>query len=201
MIRDEALAVSGLLSHKMHGPSVMPYQPDGIWKSTYSSDRWATSPGDDKHRRGLYTFLKPHLALPGDARLRRPEPRILHNPPLEHEHPAPGARHLERHGLYRGGPGPSAAGRPRRRPGRLLIGSAWRCDSPWPDRPGRVRSKPLPPSTSRRRTFYRDHPGDARTFATDPSAPCPTVGTPPTWPRLTAVCNVILNLDEFLTRG
>lgn len=39
MIRDSALAASGLLSQKMYGPSVMPYQPDGIWKSTYNTDK------------------------------------------------------------------------------------------------------------------------------------------------------------------
>ena len=58
MIRDSALAVAGLLSPKMYGPPVMPYQPDGIWRSTYNTDTWVTSPGDDRYRRGLYTFLK-----------------------------------------------------------------------------------------------------------------------------------------------
>ena len=35
-IRDQALRASGLLSEKMYGPSVMPYQPDGIWQTVYS---------------------------------------------------------------------------------------------------------------------------------------------------------------------
>ena len=52
-IRDATLATAGLLSRKMYGPSVMPYQPDGIWKSTYSTDTWTTSAGEDRHRRGL----------------------------------------------------------------------------------------------------------------------------------------------------
>ncbi len=58
MIRDQALAVSGLLSHKMGGPSVMPPQPEGLWQVVYSGDKWATSPGEDKYRRGLYTFWR-----------------------------------------------------------------------------------------------------------------------------------------------
>jgi hypothetical protein len=58
MIRDQALAVSGLLSRKMYGPPVMPLQPEGIWKTVYSTRRWVTSKGDDRHRRGLYTFAK-----------------------------------------------------------------------------------------------------------------------------------------------
>lgn len=57
-IRDEALAVSGLLSHKMGGPSVMPPQPDGIWQTVYSGETWAESKGEDKYRRGIYTYLK-----------------------------------------------------------------------------------------------------------------------------------------------
>ncbi len=57
-IRDQALAVSGLLSQKMHGPSVMPHQPDGVWMTVYSGESWQTSEGEDQHRRGIYTFLK-----------------------------------------------------------------------------------------------------------------------------------------------
>ncbi|MEN5054835.1 DUF1553 domain-containing protein [Sphingobacterium kitahiroshimense] len=57
-IRDQTLAVSGLLSSKMYGPSVMPYQPDGVWMTVYSGESWATSTGEDQFRRGLYTFLK-----------------------------------------------------------------------------------------------------------------------------------------------
>ncbi len=58
VIRDQALAASGLLSDRMHGPSVMPPQPDGLWRAAYSSLKWETSPGQDRHRRGLYTFWR-----------------------------------------------------------------------------------------------------------------------------------------------
>ncbi len=58
MVRDQALAVSGLLSEKVGGKSVMPPQPDGLWKSTYSAAKWVTAPGEDRYRRGLYTFWK-----------------------------------------------------------------------------------------------------------------------------------------------
>jgi hypothetical protein len=57
-IRDQALAVSGLLSRKMGGPSVMPPQPDGIWQVVYSDEKWATSKGEDRYRRGIYTFWR-----------------------------------------------------------------------------------------------------------------------------------------------
>ena len=58
MVRDQALAVSGLLSAKIGGRSVMPPQPDGLWKSTYSAAKWVTAAGEDRYRRGLYTFWK-----------------------------------------------------------------------------------------------------------------------------------------------
>jgi len=58
MVRDVALAASGLLSAKMHGPSVFPLQPPGIWNQPYSSDRWTTSEGEDRYRRSLYTFWR-----------------------------------------------------------------------------------------------------------------------------------------------
>jgi hypothetical protein len=57
-IRDQALAVSGLLSRKMGGPSVMPPQPDGVWQMVYSDEKWVTSTGEDRYRRGIYTFLR-----------------------------------------------------------------------------------------------------------------------------------------------
>ncbi|MBS1811017.1 MAG: PSD1 domain-containing protein [Acidobacteria bacterium] len=57
-VRDQALAVSGLLSSKMGGPPVMPPQPAGLWRSTYSGRTWIDAEGEDRFRRGLYTYLK-----------------------------------------------------------------------------------------------------------------------------------------------
>jgi hypothetical protein len=58
VIRDQALSVSGLLATKMGGPPVMPPQPPGIWKTPYSGMQWVTSKGDDRYRRGLYTYWR-----------------------------------------------------------------------------------------------------------------------------------------------
>lgn len=63
-IRDQALAVSGLLSKKMHGPSVMPVQPEGIWQVSFSNAKWKTSEGEDRHRRAIYTFIKRSTPYP-----------------------------------------------------------------------------------------------------------------------------------------
>jgi hypothetical protein len=58
VIRDQALAVSGLLSAKKGGPSVMPQQPAGLWRSAYSGRQWVDAESEDRYRRGLYTYLK-----------------------------------------------------------------------------------------------------------------------------------------------
>ncbi|QEH39701.1 DUF1553 domain-containing protein [Chitinophaga sp. XS-30] len=88
-VRDQALAVSGLLSRKMHGPSVMPYQPDGIWESVWSGEYWKTSEGGDQYRRALYTFLKRTSPYPstitfdGSSREVCLQRRIRTNTPLQ----------------------------------------------------------------------------------------------------------------------
>lgn len=64
MARDQALQVSGLLSAKMFGPPVMPYQPAGVWATVYNSRNWEVSEGEDRYRRALYTFWKRTSAYP-----------------------------------------------------------------------------------------------------------------------------------------
>ncbi|MCB9913927.1 MAG: PSD1 domain-containing protein [Planctomycetes bacterium] len=58
VVRDTALALSGLLDRTVGGPSVFPPQVPGIWRQTYSDDRWSNSDGGDRFRRGLYTFWR-----------------------------------------------------------------------------------------------------------------------------------------------
>jgi len=58
MLRDQALFVSGLLVEKQGGPSVYPYQPDGLWNEAMGRPAYPRSKGPDLYRRGLYTFWK-----------------------------------------------------------------------------------------------------------------------------------------------
>ncbi len=58
VIRDQALAVSGLLSLKQGGPPVMPPQPDGLWRSTYNGQKWINAENEDRWRRSVYTYWK-----------------------------------------------------------------------------------------------------------------------------------------------
>lgn len=63
-VRDQALCISGLISHKMYGPSVYPYQPKGIWQSPWNGATWTQSKGEDQYRRAIYTYWKRSAAYP-----------------------------------------------------------------------------------------------------------------------------------------
>jgi hypothetical protein len=88
-IRDQSLAVCGVLSNKMYGPPVMPWQPEGIWFSPYNGAKWQTSGGGDQYRRGIYTYWKrtaPYpssIAFDGASRVVCSPRRIRTNTPLQ----------------------------------------------------------------------------------------------------------------------
>ena len=73
----------------MYGPSVMPFQPDGIWLSPWNGQDWVESKGEDKYRRALYTYWKRTAPYPsmisfdGAAREVCTARRIRTNTPLQ----------------------------------------------------------------------------------------------------------------------
>ena len=90
MVRDQALALSGLLSQKMKGPSVFPQQPPGLWRVAFNGDRtWTTSPGTEHDRRALYTFWRRTIPYPSMTTFDAPSRevcairRIRTNTPLQ----------------------------------------------------------------------------------------------------------------------
>jgi len=73
-LRDQALAVSGLLSLKMFGPPVHPFQPiNGLAAAFGPSTDWETSRGEDAHRRALYTHWRRNLPYPSMIAFDVPE--------------------------------------------------------------------------------------------------------------------------------
>ncbi len=64
MVRDQALAASGLLVERLGGPSVRPYQPAGLIRELTGGDDYKQDHGPDLYRRGLYTFWKRTVAPP-----------------------------------------------------------------------------------------------------------------------------------------
>jgi hypothetical protein len=89
MVRDHALALSGLLEPALGGPSVFPPQPDGVWNSVYSGAAWKTAKGRDRYRRALYTYHKRTAGHPGLLTFDAPsrdlcsEQRLPTNTPLQ----------------------------------------------------------------------------------------------------------------------
>jgi hypothetical protein len=63
-VRDQALSISGMMSNKMYGPGVFPYQPEGIWLSPWNGGAWRQSQDEDQYRRAIYTYWKRSAAYP-----------------------------------------------------------------------------------------------------------------------------------------
>lgn len=202
-VRDQALALSGLLSDKIGGPSVFPPQPDGLWQAAFNGDRtYPTSKGEDRYRRGLYTFWRRTVPPPGMATFDAPSREICTfrryttNTPLQAlvtlNDPAyvEMAQAMGRRLVREGGPTPES----RVRYGlRLALGRP----------PGDAQVKPLVDLFNREQTRYRSDPEAARKLATDPLGPLPTdkgvTMETPDMAAWTVVCNVLLNMDAVLT--
>jgi hypothetical protein len=193
-VRDQALAVSGLLAGVVGGPSVMPEQPDGVWLQIYSGERWVTAGDADRHRRSLYTFWRrtsPHPAmLVFDAQSR--EACVLRrqrtNTPLQAlvlwndpQFRAP-AQQLGRSAAQVAAAGDEAA-----------VQWLWR------------RCLLRLPTTSEAQRLRRLLDGEREHFASQPAAAVQLVGTAEAgstgevaaW---TVVAAVVLALDEFVTK-
>ena len=68
-IRDQALAIAGLLDERIGGPSVMPYQPPGTWAGSFAQHdtpnlKWVEASGRERFRRGLYTYWRRSAPYP-----------------------------------------------------------------------------------------------------------------------------------------
>lgn len=75
-IRDQALAVSGLLVEKVGGPSVKPYQPQGLWQELSSGGGYVQDKGDGLYRRSLYTYWKRTVTPPFMANFDSPNREV-----------------------------------------------------------------------------------------------------------------------------
>ncbi len=72
-VRDNALAVSGLLSHKQFGPPVRPPQPDGLWRKVGGEQYvYTVSTGEDRYRRGIYVIVRRSAPYPSFANFDAP---------------------------------------------------------------------------------------------------------------------------------
>ncbi len=201
MVRDQALLLSGLLSRKMHGPSVYPPQPPGLWQAAFNGERtWATSKGEDRYRRGLYTFWRRTVPYPSmatfDATSRETctVRRIRTNTPLQAfvtlNDPVyvECAQELARRIVKEGG----STAEQRARFGLQLC----LCRPP---RAEQVRQVMQLLQTERE--HYQKDAKAALALATDPLGPLPTGMDVAELAAWTVVANVLLNLDAVLMKG
>jgi hypothetical protein len=201
MVRDQALALSGLLSRKSHGPSVYPPQPPGMWQAAFNGERtWTTSTGDDKFRRGLYTFWRRTVPYPSMATFDAPSRelctvrRIRTNTPLQAfvtlndpvyvEAAQALARRIVREG------GTTTADRARFALHLCLVR---------PPRDEQVDQ--LMALYADERAHFQKDVKSAEQLATDPLGPLPKEMDPSELAAWTVIGNVLLNLDGVLTKG
>ncbi len=200
MIRDQALAIGGLLSNKMHGPSVLPPQPKlGLRAAFGGSTDWEASEGEDRYRRGLYTSWRRTTPYPSMTTFDAPSRevctvrRIRTNTPLQALVTLNDPVFIE------------SAQAMARRIDRV------------PDRDVRQRAKyafrlvltrePTASETDRvielfeaTRVLYVSQPAQAQAMATEPLGPAPSGADLAELAAWTVVSNVLLNLDETLAR-
>lgn len=195
IVRDLALAVSGLLNEKLGGKGVYPPQPEGVYAFTQVNAKWPTSTAADRYRRGVYTFFRRSVPYPLLTTFDAPRfnstctMRARSNTPLQSLTMSNDQAMLEH---------VRALGR------RLFefssddqakIDHAYQlCFSRTPE-PDEVKA--LSEFVDAQRTDFSTNPADAKAFvvATETES-APTIELA-VW---TAVARVLLNLDEFITR-
>ena len=199
IIRDLSLAAAGLLSVKVGGPSVFPPIPAGVADVNYNSAfKWNLSQGEDRYRRGMYTYFKRTAPHPGLITFDCPDSNVTtvqrarSNTPLaalitlNSESFVEAARTLARRVLVEKSGGDDTA----------RIEHAFRlCLSRDPAPSERDRLASLLESS---RSWYRERATEALDLAGPGLQEGVTANEAAAW---TATVRVILNLDEFLTRG
>ena len=199
-IRDQALAIAGLLDQRMGGASVYPFQPPGLWQAAFNGQRkWPTSPGSQKHRRGLYTFWRRTVPYPSMATFDAPSReicmprRIRTNTPLQAFVTLNDPVYVEisqalgRRLVAEGGATPAS---------RVAFGlrlATGQQASP-------AQQDVLVGLFESEISHFRKNTDAAKQLATMPLGPLSADGDTATMAAWTVVANVLLNLDQALTR-
>jgi hypothetical protein len=202
MVRDQALTAAGLLSRKMYGEPVRPQQPNMGLKAAFgSATDWQTSTGDDRYRRGLYTTWRRSNPYPSMATFDAPSREVctlrrdITNTPLQalvtlndpvfFEAAQALARRIV---IYEHN---SATDSQR-------IAAAFEiCTSRAPE-PKELSS--LERLLKEARQELASDPDKAEILATDPLGPLPPEADAVELAAYSALCNVLLNLDEVLMK-
>jgi hypothetical protein len=201
-VRDQALAVSGLLSRKMGGPSVYPPQPDGLWKVAFNGGQnaYPTSKGEDRYRRGLYTFWRRTMPPPSMTTFDAPSResctlrRVPTNTPLQAfvtmNDPVfvECAQALARRMMREGGEDTES---------KVSFGLRLCLGRP----PSEEQVKTLVGLYEKEAGAYQSDPEGATKLATQPLGSLPEGADAAETAAYTVVANVLLNLDAVLTKN
>ena len=199
MLRDQALAVSGLLSPKMYGPGVRPIAPNmGLSTAFGRSNDWTTSEGEDKHRRSLYTEVRRNSPYPSFATFDAGNREVCMirrgrtNTPLQAFVTLNDPVFIETHQAM------------ARRVSKEASDTASRlklmfklCVS---REPTAKEITALTRLHDESLTSYQSDLEAANKMANDPIGPAPKDASIPDLAAWTTVANVVMNLDEFLMR-
>ncbi|MCI0361767.1 MAG: DUF1553 domain-containing protein, partial [Planctomycetaceae bacterium] len=201
MVRDQALSLSGLLSRKIGGPSVYPPQPEGLWQAAFNGERtWPTSKGEDRYRRGLYTFWRRTIPYPSMTTFDAPSRetcslrRFRTNTPLQAfvtlNDPAfvEASQALARRIIKEGG-APAAE--------RAAFGLKLCLVRP----PSKEQVDAIVKLYESELAHYRADSAGAMKLATEPLGPLPEGVDAAEAAAWTVVANVLLNLDGVLMKG
>ena len=198
MLRDQALYAGGLLSLKQGGPSVKPYQPDGLWEEfSFGNIKYKQDSGESLYRRSLYTFWRRIVAPPMffDASTRQTctVTKSRTNTPLHalatlNE---PGFVEAARAFGERLLTGPSTTDAER-------INEAFRITLGRPATDDEVEL--LSRSLERMRSQFTHDPAAANAYLAVGESPALEALDPPEHAAYAALCLVILNTDEALTK-
>jgi hypothetical protein len=203
LVRDQSLALSGLLARKMKGPSVFPPQPEAAARTggKHAEPTWPTARGENRYRRGIYTFWRRSDPYPSMAALDAPNRdvcsirRVRTNTPLQAyvtlNDPAyvEAAQALARRILREGGRSP--ADRCRYALGLCLVR---------PPEPKQVEQL-LALLASAEEEYFRTDAKSAQALAQAPFAGASNDKDAAELAAWTIVANVLLNLDGVLTKG
>jgi len=198
MLRDQALAVSGLLNPAMGGPSVRPYQPDGIWaEATFGKIRYKPDSGDRLYRRSLYVFWRRIVGPPMffDAGKRQTcvvKPTRTNTPlhaltTMNETAWVEAARAMAQRVLQQ--PAESDAKR---------LNTAFQITLSRP--PSDAESSTLIRRLSDLQKAYSHQPEEAEALLSVGESARDTNLNSPQHAAWTVICSTIMNLDEFLTR-
>lgn len=189
-IRDQALAIGGLLSLKMGGPPVFPVQPPGIWASPYSDNRWMTSEGEDRYRRAIYTYWRRSAPYPQFVSFDAPPRQVACTRRARTNTPLQALNTLNDPVFVEAAAGLARRVLERTDADRLEFAvRACVCRGPTPEERDRLAA------------LLRLQ---LENFRSDPQAAAKLAGGAAESEELaawTVVCNVLLNLDEVLTNG